>query len=688
MEYRFQKTERWPLLFGHLKMGGKNPQGGSIRVNSQYLMRDDKPWIPVVGEYQFARSHREDWPHELAKMKAGGITAVSCYVIWLYHEETEGEINFVGDLDLRAFVLECQRAGLDVLLRIGPWIHGECRNGGFPDWLQKKPYPLRCNHPEYLAQAKRWYIEIAREIQGLLYKDGGNIIGVQIENELQYDGEHLGMLKKLAIECGIEVPLYTITGWSLSVAGALMPEDEFLPVFGGYCEAPWEHRKGAMEPSIHYFFTHIRNDSSIGSDLRVEQDEVNGIFAAERYPYATCELGGGIPMSHHRRVLVRPMDIYALALSKLGDGNRLPGYYLYHGGTNKIGKQSTFQESLASGYPNDYPIRNYDFQAPLSEYGESREWYGMLNLQNLFVQDFAEELVKMQTVTAEYDPEREDTTSLRYVMQTDGESGFVFVNHYQRLTKLADLDEVIFETGSVRFPPISVKGEVAFFLPFNLKMGENVLKYATAQPICKSEDTYFFVEIPGIEATYHFADGRTQKVQAGIHSAFTVNQVQIVTLTWEEGMHLRKLADGRVYVGKGCDVYLFEHKLQCIQDGIFPCYCWKNIAFEEMSAGEAKVSPILKRENVEKAPFSSPYMEELQIGGPRNVIWEHLSVDRAEGFVEIADEYDTAQIYANGELIADNFYYGMPWRVPAKLLFGKECYLAMSEMKEDFYREF
>ena len=34
MEYRFQKTERWSLLFGHLKMGGKNPQGGSIRVNS------------------------------------------------------------------------------------------------------------------------------------------------------------------------------------------------------------------------------------------------------------------------------------------------------------------------------------------------------------------------------------------------------------------------------------------------------------------------------------------------------------------------------------------------------------------------------------------------------------------------------------------------------------------------------
>lgn len=27
---------------------------------------------------------------------------------------------------------------MKVWLRIGPWAHGECRNGGFPDWLVKK----------------------------------------------------------------------------------------------------------------------------------------------------------------------------------------------------------------------------------------------------------------------------------------------------------------------------------------------------------------------------------------------------------------------------------------------------------------------------------------------------------------------------------------------------------------------
>ena len=39
-------------------------------------------------------------------------------------------------------------------------------------------------------------------------------------------------------------------------------------------------------------------------------------------------------------------------------------------------------------------------------------------------------------------------------------------------------------------------------------------------------------------------------------------------------------------------------------------------------------------------------------------------------------------------MVADEFYYGVPWRIPARLLYGKECYLVMSEIRDDFYREF
>ena len=60
----------------------------------------------------------------------------------------------------------------------------------------------------------------------------------------------------------------------------------------------------------------------------------------------------------------------------------------------------------------------------------------------------------------------------------------------------------------------------------------------------------------------------------------------------------------------------------------------------------------------------------------------------AYGFAEIDYVGDVAQIYADGELVADDYYYGKTWRVPCKLLYGKECYMVISEMKDDFYKEF
>ena len=48
--------------------------------------------------------------------------------------------------------------------------------------------------------------------------------------------------------------------------------------------------------------------------------------------------------------------------------------------------------------------------------------------------------------------------------------------------------------------------------------------------------------------------------------------------------------------------------------------------------------------------------------------------------MEIPGPYDVGQLYADGQLVADSFYYGAPWRVPASLLYGKECFLALSEL--------
>lgn len=670
MIYKFKEFKDEPLLINHLNMGGKNPKGEEINVTSRYFTRNGKPWIGVMGEFHFSRYSRENWHRELAKMKAGGITIVSTYLFWIYHEEIEGEMDFGGDNDIRAFIEECKDVGLDVVIRIGPWAHGECRNGGFPDWLLKKDYKLRDNNEEYLAVVKKWYQSIYNEVKGLFYKDGGNIIAVQIENEFVDNAEHLAKLKEIAVECGFIAPIYTVTGWN-SASGAKIPVDEVVPVFGGYCEAPWENHMNRLSPSPHYFFNRMRNDSAIGTDLIAKTQSDGWQLPYERYPFATCELGGGIEVTHHRRPIIKPMDIYAVSLVKLGDGNNLVGYYMYHGGTNKIGELSTFNETKATGYPNDYPILSYDFQAPLSEYGEVREQYGLLNMLHMFVNDFGEEFAPMIAVDSANSVAVDDTNSLRYGMRTNGKSGFVFVNHYQRLTELADIENAVISAGNVEFPPIDVKGEVSFFMPFNMKMGDSVLEYATAQPLCKCDDTYFFAEIPNIKAEYKFSKG----------------SANIVTVPFENAKYMRKL-NGTVYIGGGCNLYEENGQIHSVEDGEYICQKWNGSEFETLKIGQSAKQSNVEITGVENAPFEPKYKEELCIGGERELTWKKINVDGRYGFAEIDYVGDVAQIYADGELVADDYYYGKTWRVPCKLLYGKECYMVISEMKDDFYKEF
>lgn len=681
MVYKFKEYKKSEILRNHLKMGGSNPEGERIDVTSLYFERGGKPFLGVMGEYHFSRDKRENWYGELCKMKAGGVSIVATYLFWLYHEESEGQFDFEGDLDIRRFILDAQKAGLDVVIRIGPWCHGECRNGGFPDWLIKKPFKLRDNNPDYMEKARIWYERIFEEVKGLFYKDGGNIIGVQFENELVNNPEHLLALKNLALEIGYDAPLYTVTGWN-SQYGAKIPVDEVLPVFAAYADAPWAGHTNKLPPSPHYAFNTVRNDSAVGLDVINPTAPDGWRLPYEKYPFTTCELGAGIHPTHHRRPIASAMDAYAMSLVKLGCGNNLIGYYMYHGGVNKIGKLSTFNESKATGYPNDYAVLNYDYQTALTGYGETGKCYGLLNMLHLFVNDFGEILAPMESVAAENFVKETDFENLRYCMRTDGESGFVFVNHYQRLYPLTDVENVQFNACGILFPEIDVKGDVSFVLPFNLKMGDVVLEYATSQLLCKKDNTYFFAAVPNIRAEYKFKG--EERVFDGKN--FMYKGIRIVTVDFDEAKYLRKL-NGDILIGNRCDLYIEKGRFRCVQPGDFEYKIWNGTDFEEgveeIEFEEANVSFFATEE-----PFVPEYVDQLSFGGERKRTWKKIEVDSPLGFMEIPYSYDVAQIYASGKLVADNFYIGKTWRVPARLVFMKDAYLVMSEMKEDFYKEF
>ena len=111
----------------------------------------------MMGEFHYARYPREYWEESLLKMKAAKVSIVAAYVFWIHHGEIEGEWNWSGDRALRELAVLCARHDLYLFLRIGPWVHGECRNGGFPDWLPQRGPVLRDDYPVYLDYVEKFY---------------------------------------------------------------------------------------------------------------------------------------------------------------------------------------------------------------------------------------------------------------------------------------------------------------------------------------------------------------------------------------------------------------------------------------------------------------------------------------------------------------------------------------------------
>ncbi len=501
-----------PVKSGKLQLGGENFLGRSISFNSHYMSMDGKPFIPVTGEFHYSRYPNEYWDESIKKMKAGGINVISTYVFWIIHEEHEGVFNWKGDNNLRKFIELCAANKVDVIVRIGPFCHGEIRNGGLPDWLLGKPLSIRSNDPAYLHYVERFYQQIGQQIKGLLFSDGGPVIGIQIENEYQHSAapwgltypgqphdwttaerdraatqagvgvaseenpyaalgnEHMHILKQLAIRAGMKVPIYTATGWG----NAAVIENASLPVASAYPYPTWADK--SLSPLYLY-----RN-------LQQTPDYAPVRYNPEDYPYIAAEIGGGIMDRYNRRPVVPAKSLDALINRFLGSGANGIGYYMYHGGSTPKGDEFFFNDE-AYGYTKI----SYDFQAPVGEYGQIRPSCNRLKLLHYFIQAFGEQLAPEQVVLPPQnvtDPDNLDL--LRYSVRKKGDAGFIFMNNFQDHAQNHDLKDISLtlqtSTGEIRIPETGeftlAKDENIIF-PFNFNLNGVNLVWATAQPLSR-----------------------------------------------------------------------------------------------------------------------------------------------------------------------------------------------------------
>lgn len=685
-----------PIVEGQLNVGGTSPDGGSISVNNLYISNNGRPFIPVMGEFHFSRYPNSQWKEQLLKMKAGGINVVSTYVFWNMHEPEEGHFRWTGDYNLRRFVQLCAEEGLGVIVRIGPFCHGEVRNGGLPDWLYTKPVDVRSNDSLYLHYADVLYGEIAKQLCGLYYKDGGPIVGVQIENEHQHAGaswalayqghseytsatydesfthfqilpderkittarfgdEHMMTLMSIARKHGIDAPVFTATGWG----NAAVLGHDGLPMMAAYTYAPWmDMSKG----SPYCLFT----------DLRKHPDYSPVRFNPQEYPCLYAEMGGGMMIGYGFRGLIDPQGIATTLLRTLGSGCNGPGYYMYQGGvTPRMNDVDYYNDGNGS-----MPHISYDYQAPLGENGLERPTYRRLRIYHNFINDFGSLLAPMQVVLPENASKLKplNRDDLRYCARMKDGSGFLFLINYQDHDSLRhDMNGLQMmlnlKSEKLRIPQrgsFSLPKDENLIIPFNMLLGGATLKYAIAQPLMKINDRgvdhYFFFVPDGTKPEYCF-DVSTVKgknvyhPEPGLRSTYTVkskngSKILITTLTEQQALDAVKVDDkllitkATVLPEKG-GVKLLSFNNPRFSYIVYPS---KRGMTEQIKTVQ-EVKPEYKVKKYSDKLFTLHFPDTSK----------QMQVN--EYFMRVDYTSDVIMSFLDNHLVADDICHGLPWTV-------------------------
>lgn len=647
-----------------LTLWAQNP---TVEWDAHSLIVGGKRVLPVMGEVHYSRIPANEWADEVRKMKEGGVTMIATYVFWNHVEEVEGQYDWSGQRHLRRFLEVCQAQQMPVVLRLGPFCHGEVRNGGIPDWVVAlsqtaadgaRPMRLRSTDKRFLDLCRGLYRQIFTQVQGLQWKDGGPVVAAQFDNEYRGSGDYLMALKQIALETGFDLPFYTRTGWpELSKP---VPYGEMLPLYGDYADGFWER---STQPTAGnywkaFFFKPNRDNKSIGTDMiqyGAEAKTATPHLSPNTYPYFTCELGGGMATAYHRRPYMYAADALAMAVVKLGSGSNLLGYYMYHGGTNPEGKLTTLNENqrTPSTNNNDMPVKTYDFQAPLGEFGQRNEVYYRLRPLHLFMHDYGELLAPMAfhypsgqtarasaSATAEAGEMRKgDDTRLRWCYRSlqpavpgsteGGRAAFVFFNNYERLQHLT-AKRVQFEVEGVRFPPLTIPAGAVGVFPVNVEG----MRYATAQLVARREGKVYLMQVDGIPVEIALHNGKTLKRIKPRGTARPVYQnVYVLTRTEAERLFL-------------------EPQQEPVATAV---------AFDKVKEAGPLRAITMGAKKVAEAPADRDFDDAA--------VYTIALDDTPRGLLDIDYRGDCARLYADGKLVADNFYdghhfcYGL-WRLP------------------------
>jgi beta-galactosidase len=348
-----------------------------IDIQDKQIVIDGSPCLLISGEIHYFRLPVEAWEDRIVKLKEAGGNTVASYIPWLCHELASGEIDLDGhsrpELDLGRFIDLCAAHDMYFLARPGPFIMAEMKNEGVP-------YRLYENHPEivpvgwdgkpastrtldYLAPAflsavRGWYSQVIPLIADRLYGTGGNVIALQLDNEV-------GMLSWVSNSPDLtDHVIADFHDWLIERDGAEVVEQRYggEPDFPGVVRSPGETVAGHLMRDLGHY---MRNRfARYIAELRLYADE----FGISGIPYIVnihgTEAGGGAPF---------PIGISQLYESYTQDSGYLAGSDHYLGdltGANApdLYLMNAFMEAVNRP---EQPLTSVEFEAGEGDYGSS-----------------------------------------------------------------------------------------------------------------------------------------------------------------------------------------------------------------------------------------------------------------------------------------------------------------------------
>ena len=307
-----------------------------------------------AAELHYPRIPRPYWEHRIQMCKALGMNAVCMYVFWNIHEQQEGVFDFSGQNDIAAFVRLCQKHGMKVIVRPGPYVCAEWEMGGLPWWLLKKrDIKLREKDPYFMERVKLFEEKVGEQLAPLTADKGGPIIMVQVENEYGSYGEdkpYVSNIRDILRKVGFDKVLLFQCDWSTNFEKNALPDLLWTMNFGTGTDVLKQFRR----------LRELRPDS----------------------PMMCSEYWSGWFDGWGSKHETRPAAAMVSGIKTMLDNDISFSLYMTHGGTSF----AQWAGANNKGFAPD--CTSYDYDAPISEQGRATEkYYELRNLLQQYSKD-------------------------------------------------------------------------------------------------------------------------------------------------------------------------------------------------------------------------------------------------------------------------------------------------------------